>query len=109
MAKIYKNPNEMFDDEEYDADYERSWGPDKSKILGKLKFEDLKDDELLDHFINSSGFGFTGKIKNGGFHFSGPDWEKSYNPMTRQQVIDELNERKRIDLEEDGDWFEYLI
>lgn len=73
-----------------------------------LDFANMKDNELLDHFVKSSGWGFSGKLKNNGFHFKGPDWEPSYNPMTRQQVIDELLERKRIDEEEDGDWFDYL-
>ena len=73
-----------------------------------LDFLNMTDKDLLDHFIRSSGFGFTGSHKNGNFSFNGPDWDKSWNPLTRQQVIDELNERKRIDEEEDGDWFDYL-
>lgn len=74
-----------------------------------LDFTNMSDDELLSHFINSSGWGFTGTQKNGKFRFNGPDWDKTFNPMSREQVIDELNERKRIDEEEDGDWFDYLF
>ena len=73
-----------------------------------LDFANMQDKDLLNHFVKSSGWGFTGRIKPDGFYFNGPEWEKSYNPMTREQVINELLERKRIDEEEDGDWFDYL-
>ena len=71
-------------------------------------FEKNTDKELLDKFVKSSGWGFRGKLKDGGFHFSGPDWDESWNPMTRDQVLAELKERKRIDDEDGGDWFDYL-
>lgn len=74
----------------------------------KLDFSTMNDDDLLNHFVQSSGWGFSGSHKNGKFRFKGPDWDNSWNPMTRDRVIEELNERKRIDEEEGGDWFEYL-
>lgn len=107
MAKIYKDPNGLVQNE-YDEDYERSYGPDRTQLLNKLEFEKFDDKKLLNHFLKSSGWGFTGSQKDGKFTIKGPEWDKSWNPMSRQQIIDELNERKRIDLEDDGDWFEYI-
>jgi len=73
-----------------------------------LQFEKMTNKQLLEHFIKSSGFGYSGSYRNGKFHFNGPDWDEDWNPLNRQQVIDELNERKRVDEEDDGDWFNYL-
>lgn len=89
------------------------WPQLTESLLGRIKsgpfdFDSKSDDELLDAFIKSSGWGFDGSHKDGKFRFSGPDWDSAYNPMSRAAVIRELKERKRIDDEEDGDWFSYL-
>lgn len=70
-------------------------------------FANDKVGDLLYKYIQSSGWGYTGNpINKASYMIEGPDFPPTR--FTRQQIIDELNERKRIDDEEDGDWFDFV-
>lgn len=62
--------------------------------------------DLLYKWVRSSGWGATGNPINKNLYILEDPDNGSYK-VTRQQLIDELNERKRIDDEEDGDFFDF--
>lgn len=69
-------------------------------------FANDKVGDLLYKFLQSSGWGYIGNpINKASYMIEGPDLPPTR--FTRQQIIDELNERKRIDDEEDGDFFDF--
>lgn len=82
---------------------------EKISKLKELDFNKMTDKELVQHLAKSNGEGSTGSHRKGKFYFHGPDWDDDYNPLTRKQVIEELEERRKLNIEEDEDWFDYLV
>lgn len=95
MARVYKTP------------VQQAAVMARPKLSGPFfDFEKDPTGDLLYKFVRSSGFGLIGNPINKNSYMI-EDIDNGTRRMTRQQIIDELRERQRIDDEEDGDWFDF--
>ena len=96
MARVFKSPLEQA----------AKLNPNKP-TNPYFDFANDKVGDLLYKYIQSSGWGFTGNpIDKNTYIIEGPDFPAKR--ISRKQIIKELNERKRIDDEDDGDWFDFV-